>query len=385
MGFADDSEAERQSTASASPVEALPLETVKRAPPGSRAKSKKRHRLLLVIAGLLALGVVAMIALRPGGGSLAPAAGMPIVVVGIGRILPQSDVIIIAPPYGASGARVASVEIVEGQTVKAGHILARLDNEALRTAAAESAAALVLIRQAQLEQTRVTTAAARAEAQASFARAQTSLATIERDLRRVETLAARGAATVAALDRNRAARDEARRDVERATATLTRFGTAPDTAPDIEVAQQALAQAQAEAARAKQEREQALVRAPIDATVLSVDIRPGEAVGARDMMMLGDLEKMRVEAEIYETERQSVRAGALVTVTSRALPQPLHGRVAEIGRAVKRQAMIGETPAAATDARIFEVRIDLDNASSVIARDFSNLQVTAKIEALVAP
>lgn len=377
-------EPQRQARGRDSSDESLPLEAVRRAGP-TRQSTPNRPRLLLLAA---ATGILLAAALAPSIWSR-PAAPLPdakpTVVAGIGRIIPEGDVIAVAPPYGATGARIESVEVVEGETVAAGTVLATLDNARLRDAGVDSAEALVALREAQLEQMRAATTAARAEAAASLGRAQTMLADAERELRRIETLVARGAAADAALDRRRAVRDEARLDVERAQATLARYGRETEYAPDVAVAKQDLNQARAELLKVQQEREQALLRAPIKGTILSIDIRPGEAVTARDMMTLGNLDRMRVEAEIYETERQSLKAGAQATITARALPASLSGRVTAVGLAVKRQSMIGESPAAATDARVFKVDIALDDASSAIARDFTNLQVTARIDAVVAP
>jgi HlyD family secretion protein len=377
-------ELQLQAHGRASSDESLPLEAVRRAAP-TRRSTPKRPPLLLLAA---AIGILAAVASAPSIWSR-PAAPIPeakpTIVAGIGRIIPEGDIITVAPPYGATGARVESVEVVEGETVEAGAILATLDNARLRDAALDSAEALVALREAQLEQMRVATTTARAEAAASLGRAQTILADAERELRRIETLVDRGAAADAALDRRQALRDEARLDVERAQATFARYGRDTESAPDVAVAKQTLNQARADLLKAREEREQALLRAPIKGTILSIDTRPGEAVTARDMMTLGNLARMVVEAEIYESERQSVQIGARATITARALPASLSGRVTAIGLAVKRQSMIGESPAAATDARVFKVGIKLDEASSAVARDFTNLQVTARIDAMVSP
>lgn len=45
-----------------------------------------------------------------------------------------------------------------------------------------------------------------------------------------------------------------------------------------------------------------------------------------------------------------------------------------------RQTLVGADPAANTDARVVEVTVALDEASTALARRFTNLQVLSRIE-----
>ena len=58
----------------------------------------------------------------------------------------------------------------------------------------------------------------------------------------------------------------------------------------------------------------------------------------------------------------------------------LTGQVERIGLQVEQQAVVNEDPAINIDAKIVEVYINLDPASSEKVAGFTNLQVTATIE-----
>lgn len=53
--------------------------------------------------------------------------------------------------------------------------------------------------------------------------------------------------------------------------------------------------------------------------------------------------------------------------------------VARVGLEVARQTLLDPSPAAATDARVVKVTVDLDADSSTRARRLTNLQATARI------
>ncbi|KAA2244034.1 HlyD family efflux transporter periplasmic adaptor subunit [Salinarimonas soli] len=337
--------------------------------------------------------------LQPGGGTRDPIAvpvqrapprqnAAPITrqVVALGRLLPENDVVVVAPPYGAGDARIAALRVAEGDTVRRGDELAVLDNEAPLRAALEAARATVGVREAALAQTRATVTASRDEARAALARAQSAAQNAEREFDRAEELRRRGIVADAAYDQRRAARDQALREVEAARATLSRFERVDDAAqPDILVAMRNLDAARAELARAERDLDRGVIRAPADGTVLTIHVRPGEKPGAKGVMNLGDLSRMTAELEVYQTRIGQVDVGGPVTVTADALPEALGGRVSRIGLEVGRQTATDTSPAANTDARVVKVHVRLDPASSEVARRYTNLQVTGRIQVGGAP
>jgi HlyD family secretion protein len=127
----------------------------------------------------------------------------------------------------------------------------------------------------------------------------------------------------------------------------------------------------------------ATIYAPIDGTILNVYAWPGEQVGEKPILAMGDTSAMRVVAEVYETDIAQVRLGQRATVQSRALAHPVTGRVVEIGQMIYKNDVLNVDPAAKTDARIVEVRIELDDA--VATEALTNLQVDVLIEVAGGP
>jgi HlyD family secretion protein len=370
----------------------------------------RRARFIPVIIALVALGgfiglyfqppglqkLMAALQLQPGGGTSSPialpvqrpdprqvgAADLPTrqMVVGLGRLLPEGEVVIVAPPFGAGDARVASLKVTEGDRVEHGSVLAVLDSERTLLAAIGSARAQLAAREANLAQVRASVQASRDEAGATLARAETTYQNTVREFERVEILRQRGYAAEQSFDQRRAARDEAAREVERARATLSRYGSGDlDAQADVRVAERNVDTARADLARAQADLDKAYVRAPITGTVLTVHVRPGEKPGAQGLMNLGNIDSMTVEVEVYQAQVGRVLVGDSVEVTAEALPQRLKGSVTRIGLEVGRQTVVDANPAANTDARVVKITVALEPDSSSLAQRFTNLQVTARI------
>jgi HlyD family secretion protein len=95
------------------------------------------------------------------------------------------------------------------------------------------------------------------------------------------------------------------------------------------------------------------------------------------VLVLGDTSRMRVVAEVYETDIAEVSVGQAATVSSRALRNPISGRVARLGNMVSKNDVLNVDPAARADARVVEVWIDLDPLP--LAERLSNLTVDVLI------
>jgi multidrug efflux pump subunit AcrA (membrane-fusion protein) len=74
--------------------------------------------------------------------------------------------------------------------------------------------------------------------------------------------------------------------------------------------------------------------APLDATVLEVNVQVGANAGNAPAVTLADTTRMYVVADFFEGDLPKLAAGQRVTVTNAALGQPLQGRVDRIGRMV---------------------------------------------------
>jgi HlyD family secretion protein len=374
----------------------LPLRIVERRQiePSEPSKFKQPRRrwtwllALAVLCGVAALGYVAypkvQALLWPSAAAPAqparPVASAPAEVLGLGKLRPAGNVIAVAAPFGAGDARLAEIRIKEGDTVKAGDIIAALDSEQNFRNAIAAARANLEVQRAIVEQTRSASAASRNEAEASLESARAAEEVAKLDYDRTAALFKKGIAAQASLDQKRAAFEQARRAVERAQATLSRFDERNAAGrQDVIVAEKRAQASETELARAERDLEKAYIRAPVSGTVLAIENRIGERPAASGIATMADLSVMIAEVEIYQSSIAAIALGQDVRLESDALNEPLKGRVSWIGLEVKKQSVIDSTPAANTDARVVEVQVTLDPASNAKARSFTNLQVTARI------
>ncbi|PCJ84361.1 MAG: ABC transporter permease [Hyphomicrobiales bacterium] len=302
-------------------------------------------------------------------------------IVGLGKLLPEGDVRTVAPPFGAGDARIATLFVKEGSKVAQGDTLAGLDNEQNIVAIIENAKAIVAAREATLNQVRSSVQASQNEARAALQRAKSALQNFQSELDRAQALFDRGFTTRAVLDQKQSARDQAQGDVERLTATLSRYVTnSINEQPDVIVAARNVDAAVSDLKRAKSDLSKSLVYAPISGTILKIHVHPGERPGSKGILDIGNIDKMTADIEVYQTEIGAVVLGASVELTAEALSRPLKGIVTKIGLEVGTQTLVGSSPAANTDARVVTVTATLDKASSEAAKRFTNLQVLARIE-----
>ena len=131
-------------------------------------------------------------------------------------------------------------------------------------------------------------------------------------------------------------------------------------------------------ASAEQGVQRAIVQAPITGQILEILIRPGERTETKPILKMGDTRLMHAVAEIYETEIKYVKLGQPARVESSALTRPLTGRVVDINRIISKNDVLDVDPAADADARIVEVRIELE-PDALVSR-LTNLTVDAMID-----
>jgi HlyD family secretion protein len=118
--------------------------------------------------------------------------------------------------------------------------------------------------------------------------------------------------------------------------------------------------------------------APVDGRILNIRIKPGEDITSGTVLTMGDTSSMRAVAEVYETDIGRVTIGQPATVTSRALPRPISGKVVRIGNMVFKNDVLNVDPAARADARVIEVWIDLGD--TMLTERLTNLTVDVIID-----
>ncbi len=148
---------------------------------------------------------------------------------------------------------------------------------------------------------------------------------------------------------------------------------------DLQIAQDEVMTAKANVERAQAELELSYVRAPHAGRILKIHTFPGELVKNEGILELGNIQKMYVTAEVYETDISRVKLGQSVTIKTDKMLGDLKGTVEEIGWKVGRQDVLGTDPVVDTDARVVEVKISLDHRSSAKVNRLTNLKINVII------
>ena len=188
-------------------------------------------------------------------------------VVASGRVRVVTRVQISAQIPG----RVVAVRVVEGQRVRAGELLAQLDDSEARAAVSQARAAVGQA-SGRVEQLRNVSAIVTTEA---LRQAAANLARAESELARVEALAKSGVVSPADLD-------DARRNVEvskaQQNAARAQQTAATPKGVDSTIAISALLESQAQLSGATVRLEQTRLVAPRDGVILTRTVEPGHTV-----------------------------------------------------------------------------------------------------------
>ena len=168
------------------------------------------------------------------------------------------------------------------------------------------------------------------------------------------------------------------KQVSSAVATLDRIAEVRPV--DVAAAKAQVDEAIAAVQQAQAQLNLAKVRAPQDGVVLEIHTRPGELISSEGIVELGQTKQMTALLEVYETDIGKVKLGQSTKLFADSLPDGLSGKVIEIGVQVKRQNVINSDTSANIDARVVEVRVQLDAASAQKVAGLTNLQVTGEIQ-----
>lgn len=342
-----------------------------------------RARILSVVLAMAAAGGAwAWLNRSPGpNAATAPVAAAPAAPVGVGalgRVEPASRIRRLNQPGGMAVTRLDRLLVAEGDDVAEGQLLAEFADAAQKDAAVAQAEAAVAEFRASLD--RIRAAGRPSEIAAQRARiaalaAQQELA--EREAERAERLLPTGAGAVAAADRARAA--AVRLAAERAQAEAELDSLLSSRPEDIALAQARLAAAQAALAKAQADAELSRVRAPFAGTILRIIARPGDQVGSDGLLEIGDVTRMDIVADVYETDLPRLRVGAPAEVVVPGEARRFNATLRGIGWTVRRTTQGNTDPVAAVDSRTVEVRLTLDEAGTEALRRRSNMQVQVAI------
>jgi HlyD family secretion protein len=240
-------------------------------------------------------------------------------------------------------ARVAQLLVREGDDVRTGQVLLRLDPTQFEAAAARARAGL-------------------SQAQAQASQQESSLLRAQRDYERLRALAARDSVLVSPQQLQDA---------------LTNVEVARST---VEAARHGVEQARASVEEATDRLSKTVFRAPIDGKVTRLQVEEGETVIIGTMnnpgsliLTISDLGVVEVVVQVDETDVPELAVGDSAEVSIDAFPgETFTGRVTEIGNsAIRPPSSQAAGPAQQQAAIDFEVVITLDNPPVTLRPDLS--------------
>jgi len=299
-------------------------------------------------------------------------------VYALGRLEPAGTVLQLMPKSGNDGATVERLFVREGDDVEAGATLAVMDNQSRRIATLKESQARLEAAQAGLLRVKAGAKTGDLEAQqAVVALTEEQSRVANRELSRVKELQKRNATTIEMIEQKQWEYDRLQLEARRAAAQLESLREIRHV--DVLVAEKDVKAAEAAVVKAEADASASELLAPVAGRILRIHTYPGERVSDAGIMELGNVRQMQAVAEVFEADIPILQVGMETEIKVDASGELLRGRIAEIGHIVARKAVLTNDPVSDTDARVVEVRIQLDaNTTEHVAR-LSNARVEVSI------
>ena len=335
-------------------------------------------------------------------------------VTALGRIEPEGEVIKLSAAISGEGSRVAKILVQEGDMIKAGQVIAILDNSDRLQAELTQAKAEVRIIQSKIAQIqagakpgeiiaqRAIIDRLAAESQgdidsqkATLEKLQAELLNAEAENKRYQELYREGAISASQKDSKNLNVETAKKSlqaaqsqlkklklssqqkIKEASATLNQISEVRKV--DVEAAIAELNRADTVVKKATINLQQAYVKSPQNGQVFEIYTHPGELISNNGIADLGKTSQMYVVAEVYESDITKIIQGKQVRIVSDTFDQELQGKVERIGLQVRKQNLTNTDPSSNIDNRIVKVHIRLNKVSTQQAAKFTNMQVKAII------
>ena len=289
-----------------------------------------------------------------------------------------------------SPSRIVEILVVEGDRVKNGQLLARLESvqpeaevaaqrASVSSAEAESAAAEAATRAAD---------EALRTARASVDRAAAELERARLNWERAQRLHKEGLMSRQEFDQRKAEYDSLQAGVKEAEARVSQAqATRAQIASQLAASQKRVVLSQAQLKRANDVLQRTMAVSPIDGVVTNLPVRVGETVvpgiqnsSASLIMTIADMSLITAEVKVDETDIVSVKLGQVADITIDAMPgRTFKGKVIEIGNtAILRSTGLAASQSAISsqEAKDFKVVVALDSPPEEIR---PGLSCTAKV------
>ncbi|GAC1648762.1 MAG: hypothetical protein NVS9B15_07660 [Acidobacteriaceae bacterium] len=212
---------------------------------------------------------------------------------------------------------VVAVLVKEGQQVKKGQLLVRLDDAQARAGLARAEAQL---KAAQAEHSTIEAGGTRTELlnlQDQISKAQQEQRAAQANVAAMQKLQQSGAASAGEVAQAQARLTSANSALQ----VLQQRKSQPFAAPDVQRTQAAVGEAHASIQASSALLQQTDIRSTIDGTVYQVPVRPGNFVNAGDLIVqVAKLNALQVRAFVDEPEIGKLAVGEPVTILWDALP-----------------------------------------------------------------
>lgn len=262
---------------------------------------------------------------------------------------------------------IAQIAVKEGDIVRAGQTLARLEDGSQRRAVEVATADLAEV-EATLEKVKRGATVeeldqAQAEYDAATARAQLARSEAQRAVRLREV----GVVTDDAKERATAEAQAQTALAERAQARLAELKRGP-RAEDRTVAHVRVEAARARFKLASENLERRRIAAPAGGTILLSRFHPGEYYDVRTgaLVVLGDMTRLQVRLEVDEIDARAVETGAACPVFSDSGARLGDGTVVRLAPKMGRRGLALESPTAREDVRVREAFVEVPTGSGLI-------------------
>jgi multidrug resistance efflux pump len=287
-----------------------------------------------------------------------------VVVACPGRIEGRSDTIAVG---AATDGVVQSVQVREGQKVDKGAVLAEIGCSDLQSALAIARSEAESVKQARARLLRGSRPEEREAAAQKVLAARAEVEHKSAEFNRASQLADAAAISKAALDQARRDNDVAEAELKQAIRN-EQLVDAPPTDEDAAKADADLKAADDRIRMAQEKISKCTVVAPVQGTILRVDLRQGESfstVAPRPLFMIADLSARRVRAEVDERDISRVHVGQKAILTSEAYPGGhFDGTLARIASVMGRKTIDTGNPVDKSDRDILEALVDLQPSAS---------------------
>ena len=327
----------------------------------------------LMVAGVFAVG--AAYALTHYSGTL-PMTPTPVAVpprpiwaaTAPGRVEPKGGEVRLS---SLASGRVAEIPVRIGDRVRAGELLIALDDDDLRARLMATDAEVAVRRRDRDQETVGNLAQARRASEDAVASAERALINQRLELDRLlrQQRAKSESVTDEAVAAQRNAVAAASQRVEQERATHRRNQTAAGV-PQPTRLEAAVTAARAEVQLAEAAWERSRMRAPIDGTILQIQVRVGELASAspeQPLIAMGDVTSLRVRTEVEERDLAKVRVGQAVVVRTDAYPdREFAGTVASLAQSLSAGRIVQRGPKRPNDHDTLEVMVDLEGGTPLL-------------------